>query len=1067
MATTRQPRTMSVDGGKGSNSASASTTTSSNSSATNNNNGGDVAMTGTGNGNAGAGGAAGGQGNGIIDPFSIASLAKMDRKKITMITIHYSDGKAEVPNSANGATGGVGMTGDAGGDPVPNRPPADRIKTGKEDAGDMLAYYKQCPKDGKRDLQWRVELGTQLVALMNPAEWEGRLYCLKNWPEGYVLYDRVVHREAGDKPTIKTWLYGHPEGPKKRYSSPQEFLPHLMWLAVDKNHKRANCGCAICKGTGELERRPPTPPFQPIPQPQPQPQLTAVVTAPPTMASSPATAPAVTATSAPVTAAATPTATAGRTTTRRKAAAKSAAASTSPAPATTMKTKGKAGSAKATPQPSATPTPVLQQQQLQPQQLHQPIRQPQIIVPTPTPFPAHFLLSSASYYERSLDLQFSQDIYRRGECVWFQASPDDKSNWSLGAVLGKENPPLQGYTIQILSSPLSRPPPHRQVTHDRIRPWLAWTAPAPQQPDLRIPGVRFQSIDWEQYRYSPNVEVDASIVVAKEAEATYCPLDPLPVASNTERYYAGLWFGAEKIWVGDGVRLRPRFSPPPPPPPQQQPGQVVILRDEVLVISYIFEKLNAPTPPNPPSTNILLTGDIYLLQPARIPNPKAPLPQPAPHLPDRMRKDANNRNMVSIHAGLYSTWQLVVPNVTVPMEVLKGRWYESSILMKDLVGGGEESYLAALRMGGVTDLGSLLNQMGGQEGFGAAGGRALERVNRREEAFKGGVVLGRLAHVDLWQPQIQQVVPQGQVQQQGMVDPMRQQQMLQQQQHQQIQQMQQQQQQMLLRQQQQAQQQHLQQQQLQQQSQHHLQPPPQSQQQQQSPSTISTQHTPQTQSTSQSQPQHVQQQQPQQQPAQQHTDNFSNIINLDDAEDSIVVAHPHPYSHPQHHPHHPHQQPQQQHAAPPSTTIPSSSSIPASIPPTTSLPVTTKPHPQSSQTPTPTPPPPTTSTTMVDTPMSDAYSLMGMHHAPPSHPHPHPQHHQQQQQQQHAHQNMAMGSMNFGTTDYDMAMGGMGGVGGLEMGFGMQDDDNFFDRIQGDVNSFLESEGGEGDFFAL
>ncbi|KAF8421662.1 transcription-silencing protein Clr2-domain-containing protein [Tirmania nivea] len=826
MAATRHPRTMSVDSG---NQRQQPTTNANNANSTSSSD----SNTGTPT---------------PVDPFSIASLGKMDRNKITFLNLYYSDGKAEIPSAT-----GFGM--------IPNRPPAEMIKKPNEDVRDSLAYYKPCLPNSKNDVQWRIELGTHLVAQMAPGKLKESLYCLRGLPEGYALLDRYAHVKAGDKPTIITYLFGHPDGPKKRYKNPQEFLLHLMWLAADRDHRKANCGCMFCKGSGQLDKRPPTPP----------PEVLSVVQP----AGSPVAVPAAAA------------AAAGRATARKKAAAKATAANTAPAAAspattaaTTAKPKGKAA-LKAT--PSASSTPTLQQPQMHqlPQhgaphipQPQQQLMRPQVMVPTHPPYPFQLLYTAPSTSERTFDLQFSMDIYRRGECVWFQASPDDRSNWSLGTILGKESAPMSpstqaGYTIQILSSLLSKPSAHRHVTHDRIRPWLAWTAPLPQQPSLRLPEVRFETINWEQYRFSANVEVDASIVVAKEVEGTFCPLDQLPASGpNNERYYTGLWFGAEKIWVGEGVRLKPRFSHPPPPPPQGQSNQVVILRDEVLVVTCIFERLGQATPGH---TNIFLQGDIYLLQPARmLPSDAALMPPPQQFLPDRMRKDAINRNNISIGSGLYSTWEIVVAGVTVPMEDVKGRWYESSVLMKDLVAGGEAAYIEALKMGGVSDLGNLLNQMGGMEGFGVGGGRGWERVGRREDAFRGGVPKGRLAHVDGWMSGQQG----GGMGQQHMLQQQPQSQQILQQKLQHVQQQQQQQ----------NLQQFMLQQQQRQQQQHHATPTPTPtpKQQQQQPTP-----TPQ-----------LQLQQPEPQSQQPNPDAFNSMLNLDGAEDPIVEQ-PHPSIQPQ------------------------------------------------------------------------------------------------------------------------------------------------------------------------
>lgn len=49
------------------------------------------------------------------------------------------------------------------------------------------------------------------------------------------------------------YLYGHPEGRKKRYRSPADFFPHVLWLATDKEGDRRNCSCKICSPDGDEE----------------------------------------------------------------------------------------------------------------------------------------------------------------------------------------------------------------------------------------------------------------------------------------------------------------------------------------------------------------------------------------------------------------------------------------------------------------------------------------------------------------------------------------------------------------------------------------------------------------------------------------------------------------------------------------------------------------------------------------------------------------------------------------------------------------------------------------------
>ncbi|RPB21119.1 hypothetical protein L211DRAFT_851717 [Terfezia boudieri ATCC MYA-4762] len=186
-----------------------------------------------------------------FNPFSLQVLQRMDLSNQTLINVLYSDGQAEIPSAT-----GPGMT--------PNRPPADMIKHPDEDVKDTMVYYKPCKPNSNTHTFWRIELGTQLFAQMEPEKFNASpsLYCLQALPEGYALLDLYSHSKAGDKPTIRTYLFGHPNGPNDQYESPQEFLAHLMWLAADRYHKKENCGCVICKGSGQLDKRPPTPPPQ-------------------------------------------------------------------------------------------------------------------------------------------------------------------------------------------------------------------------------------------------------------------------------------------------------------------------------------------------------------------------------------------------------------------------------------------------------------------------------------------------------------------------------------------------------------------------------------------------------------------------------------------------------------------------------------------------------------------------------------------------------------------------------------------------------------------------------------
>lgn len=84
-------------------------------------------------------------------------------------------------------------------------------------------------------------------------------YMLVTFPENYRLYEHVKKTEKDGSTEIKAkthaaggndrqdaYLYGHPAGRKKRFRSPADFFPHLLWLCTDESGDPDNCGCKIC-----------------------------------------------------------------------------------------------------------------------------------------------------------------------------------------------------------------------------------------------------------------------------------------------------------------------------------------------------------------------------------------------------------------------------------------------------------------------------------------------------------------------------------------------------------------------------------------------------------------------------------------------------------------------------------------------------------------------------------------------------------------------------------------------------------------------------------------------------
>ncbi|CAL1715091.1 unnamed protein product [Somion occarium] len=89
-------------------------------------------------------------------------------------------------------------------------------------------------------IHWRKHVGTQVAkALGKP---EGPNYVLKDWPTDYCMFDHNKGKESN--PRHDPYLYGTTLAPKFR--SANEFVPHAIWLFTDETLNKLNCECKYC-----------------------------------------------------------------------------------------------------------------------------------------------------------------------------------------------------------------------------------------------------------------------------------------------------------------------------------------------------------------------------------------------------------------------------------------------------------------------------------------------------------------------------------------------------------------------------------------------------------------------------------------------------------------------------------------------------------------------------------------------------------------------------------------------------------------------------------------------------
>ncbi len=571
-------------------------------------------------------------------------------------------------------------------------------------------YYETLDVDHPLALEWKRILGGLLQKELGVTS--GHPWFLMFFPENYRLYkhNKANRDSSGEfinpvtpkgKPSNKApeaYLYGYPQGRKRRYHTAMEFFPHFMWLMEGKSEDYADCQCKFCAGSwvnnieplpgkdghGAIKKEvsPSKKETTPIKKEALQfkrevsmPEVKVVVKQPSTMNQN----------------------------------------YKMPKPPT--KTPGSIT-------PVARPAP-------------SPAAAPPAVVPTPLP--------AFKSKEQEQDAQYRRFLYRCGELTWFYRG----SAWGLCVIIKRDmvsdplNLPKPRYLVQPLSHPFHHPDLKLIPEESNLRPWLAWSAPSATHSSLAQPNAyTYNTVDWKAVlagQFGPgDAEVDGSIFAAKQVDDSYTLLSPLSNNTTTtgERSYTSLYLGGELLHVGEPVRLR-----------INQGG-------DIMVVHQILEKLK-PNSTNIALAGVYLIGDLYRFTTLPLPQPPNSNIQTNPHLPARMQSDLDFRNSITATAPKpqISHWKLLQPLARVTLADVKGRWYESSVLLPTL--HGADNFRNDAGRGEITDVGAWINGRGDANlAAGKAGTRWKDRVEALGRAVPPGTRIwgeeeGRISAGDL------------------------------------------------------------------------------------------------------------------------------------------------------------------------------------------------------------------------------------------------------------------------------------------------------------------------------
>ncbi|EKG20961.1 hypothetical protein MPH_01718 [Macrophomina phaseolina MS6] len=427
-----------------------------------------------------------------------------------------------------------------------NEPTPDQLND-TPDSNGVSDYYRPIAEDEAKHLDWRRKLGGMLMReLAGPgSEHQHKACMLAALPENYRLFEHIKSRAHDGDPQARkasknhaggghdrqdAYLYGHPMGRKKRYRSPADFFPHLLWLATDKDGDPNNCSCKVCCPEEVQEEKPAAKkeaPVQPSSAAQPASTPSAVGKDPHVAIPRPSSSQGNTPKSQPaqpVQSAQNPQTVASR-----------------PAPS---------------PAVAQTTQPPVQQTQPSPSLRN---ATPQG-VPRNPPQPGPSNIPRLALPDHQLDTQYHTLLFRPGEVVWVSRG----EAWGLGVLMRRymtktANQIERNYIVQPLSHPHDFQAPIHLSAESLLRPWLAWSPPPLTFEQLQNrPDITYDSVDWQALASGPyghgNPEVDASILAAKAVDNTYTPFKLLNSRQGPgveERHWAGAYLGAEKIWVGE------------------------------------------------------------------------------------------------------------------------------------------------------------------------------------------------------------------------------------------------------------------------------------------------------------------------------------------------------------------------------------------------------------------------------------------------------------------------------------------------------------------------------------
>lgn len=111
----------------------------------------------------------------------------------------------------------------------------------------QVNYMQHLDLDTPTALKWRLNVARAIA--IDKGMSENEEYVLAGWPEGYRLFDH--HKGPAQNARHDVYLFGSRK--KGRFRSINEFIPHAIWLMRDDSREHESCSCKYCSKKSQKE----------------------------------------------------------------------------------------------------------------------------------------------------------------------------------------------------------------------------------------------------------------------------------------------------------------------------------------------------------------------------------------------------------------------------------------------------------------------------------------------------------------------------------------------------------------------------------------------------------------------------------------------------------------------------------------------------------------------------------------------------------------------------------------------------------------------------------------------